>query len=109
MNVRFELDQEGIKRKQAGLNAQRQPALDVQVLKDSNYFIPKDEGTLEASGVIASSGGKLEWTAPYARDQYYNFPNKSTDTNPNARMQWFEAAKSIWLDLWLKIAGASKK
>jgi len=110
MSVKLVFDTNKVLGKQRALINQRQPALDAQVLKDSNFYIPKDEGTLEASGVIASKigSGRIEWNTPYAREQYYERPNKSTDTNPNARMKWFEVAKAAYLDLWLKIAGATK-
>ena len=75
-----------------------------QVLKDSNYFIPKDQGTLEASGVITASATEVIWNTPYAKAQYHGLPNKSKDSNPNASMKWFERAKSLWLKRWVLIA-----
>lgn len=108
MSVKLEFNTQAFLTRYKPITERRQAALDIQVLKDSNFFIPKDEGTLEASGVIASGGGKITWNTPYARTQYYERPNKSLDTNPNARMKWFEVAKSTWLNLWLKIVGASK-
>lgn len=108
MSAKLEFNTKAFLNKYKITERMRQDALDIQVLKDSNFFIPKDEGTLEASGVIASQGGRLEWNAPYARKQYYEFPNKSKDTNPNARMRWFEEAKAAWLHVWLKTAGAKK-
>lgn len=81
-----------------------QEALAQQVLKDSNYFIPKDTGDLERSGVIHSRGREVVWNMPYARKQYYEGPNKSTDRNPNAAMKWFERAKALWMKRWELIA-----
>lgn len=51
-----------------------QKQLDQEVLKGSNYFIPKDTGELERSGVRASQigKGKIIWDQPYARKLYYN-------------------------------------
>lgn len=82
-----------------------QAALDVQVIKDSNYFCPEDEGTLQASALTASriGQGHVEWNTPYAREQYYSKPNKSQDRNPHARMKWFEVAKAQWLKHWLRL------
>lgn len=82
-------------------------ALDTQVLKDSNYYIPKVEGTLETSSFTASQlgDGKVIWDAPYARKLYWNPQyNFSKDVNPNARGLWFEEAKSVNLADWEKIA-----
>lgn len=76
-----------------------QLALGIQVLKDSNYYCPEDQGFLKASG-IQSGPGKIEWNMPYASEQYYGKPNKSKDDNPNARMKWFEEAKAIKMKKW---------
>lgn len=81
-------------------------ALDNQVLKDSNFYIPKDTGMLEGSGISASDlgNGKVAWNTPYARKLYYNPQyNFSKDVNPNARGLWFEQAKATKLQYWLKI------
>jgi hypothetical protein len=84
-----------------------QMALAQQVLKDSNFFIPRDSGDLEASGVIASNGSEVTWNTSYARAQYHGLPRKSKDSNPNASMKWFERAKSLWMQSrWLKIVKA---
>lgn len=87
-----------------------QAALDEQVLKDSNYFCPEAEGTLQASGVLATKigSGEVIWDMPYAHRLYvhpeYNF---STDKNPNARGKWFEEAKARHLPEWLAKAQAA--
>jgi len=90
--------------KYSALGRVAQKALDTQVLKDSNYFVPVDEHTLEKSGVIASAGGEVKWDTPYARKQYHEYEHKSTDVNSNARWKWFEWAKSLKLAVWLAIA-----
>jgi len=83
-----------------------QAALDIQVVKDSNYFCPMAEGTLQGSALTASEIGKgrVLWATPYARAQYYGLPNKSKDKNPNARMKWFEEAKARNREAWLLLA-----
>lgn len=88
-----------------------QMVLDQQVLKDSNYYIPKDQGYLEQSAILNSKIGEGEiiWRTPYARRLYYNPQyNFSTDRNPNARGLWFEEAKAAkrkeWIDLAEKAA-----
>lgn len=87
--------------------ASRQAALDVQVIKDSNRFCPEADGTLQSSAVLSSviGSGVVRWATPYARRQYYEFPRKSLDRNPNARTKWFEHAKARFLDVWREIAG----
>lgn len=78
-----------------------------RALRDSNRFVPKDTGALEASSLSASqlSKGLLVWDTPYARRLYWNPQyNFARDRNPNARGLWFEAAKSMYLSDWLKAA-----
>ncbi len=81
-----------------------QIALDVQVLKDSNYYVPEAEGTLKRSGVIASGNGAVIWDTPYAKKQYHFFENKRKDRNPNASTKWFERAKAVRLKIWEALA-----
>jgi hypothetical protein len=83
-----------------------QMQLDQEVLKDSNYFIPKDTGELERSSLRASQigKGKLVWDTPYARKLYHNPQyNFSKDTNPNAQGLWFEAAKAWFISDWIRM------
>ncbi|QWG42893.1 minor capsid protein (plasmid) [Bacillus mycoides] len=81
-------------------------ALDQQVLKDSNYFIPKDTGELERSSIRFSRPGEghIEWNTPYARRNFYgvNF-NFSHDINPNATSLWFEHAKARNVTDWARL------
>ena len=82
-----------------------QMQLDNDVLKDSNYYVPKDSGNLEQSSVRASliGQGLLYWDTPYARRLYYNPQyNFSKDRNSNAQGLWFEAAKASKKDGWLE-------
>ena len=103
MTITIDLDESAIKRKiESGVD-RAQLALDIQVLKDSNYNIPRREDTLMRSGHIPEPG-TVEWDAIYSRAQYYLYPNKSKDKNPNASMQWFEHAKARELKNWEKLA-----
>lgn len=81
-------------------------ALDEQVLKDSNFFIPKDTGELERSSIRFSriGEGHIEYNTPYARRIYYgvNF-NFSKDVNPNARALFFEEAKARNVMNWTRL------
>jgi hypothetical protein len=81
--------------------------VDEQVIKDSNYYIPQDQGILKDSVLSASSigEGKVVWNTPYARKLYYNPQyNFSKDKNPNAQGLWFEAAKAAHKKNWIKMA-----
>lgn len=98
ITVQFDTNEIGGRCKQR--LAKAQTALDIQVLKDSNYYCPVAEGTLMRSGVIASGGGQVSWETTYAEKQYHFFPNKRKDSNPNASTKWFERAKAAKLKLW---------
>lgn len=81
-------------------------ALDQQVLKDSNYYIPKDTGELERSSIRFSRPGEghIEWNVPYARRLYWNPQYSfSHDVNPNAMGLWFEEAKARNVTDWARI------
>lgn len=97
----------------------QQRELDVQVVKDSNYFCPHGStGDLKRSALKSKYGsGEIEWDTPYARYQYYGVAmkgspkhatsrklNYSKDENPNARAKWFEEAKAQHRRDWLRIA-----
>lgn len=108
MSARVELDKGGIKNKIASGVSRVQSVLDAQVLKDSNYFAPKRENTLIDSSIQSTriGSGELIWNTPYAKAQYYGFPNKSKDSNPNASMLWFEEAKSRHKEAWINLANS---
>jgi Minor capsid protein len=103
-NVRAELG--GIRETVNKAMKAGQKQLDQEVLKGSNFFIPKDTGELERSGVRASQigKGKIIWDQPYARKLYYNPQyNFSKDANPNAQGLWFEVAKARFLSDWVRM------
>lgn len=112
IRVNIQLDTQAIESKVLKATEKAQFALDQQVLKDSNYYIPKDTGELERSGVRFSKPGEghIEWNNPYARRLYWNPQYSfSTDTNPNAQGLWLEAAKAAKLDNWVQIVEQKMK
>lgn len=107
MGIRIKLDIEGIAPKVRRAKAKANPILATQVLKDSNFYIPYDRGTLEKSGVLASrlENNQVVWNVPYARRLYYHPEyNFSKDKNPHARGLWFEEAKAVHKNEWAKLA-----
>jgi hypothetical protein len=105
--VNIDYDQNAIDKDYQRALDRTQYALDTQILKDSNYFIPKDTGNLEQSSLRASDigGGLIQWDTPYARRLYYNPQyDFQKDENPNARGLWFEEAKARWAPDWERIA-----
>lgn len=99
--VRVEFDQRKVKAKIGTRIERAQKVLDAQVLKDSNYYIPKQEGFLERSvfGSIIGSG-LLVWAAEYAKKMYHFGGTPSKEVNPNASTKWFERAKATRLKIW---------
>jgi len=102
-NVQIDFDINKLVAREQVLINKNQNKLDYQILKDSNRFCPNDVGTLQTSGKV-DKPGEIVWDMSYAKKQYYEYPNKSKDKNANARMKWFEEAKSLFLKDWLKIA-----
>lgn len=104
--VRVELNTDELKKRLEAKIDKAQAVLDAQVLKDSNYYIPKRDGDLERSSLSSPIGkGLLIWDAEYARKLYYGEDmNFSKDVNPNARAKWFEAAKAVRMKEWEKVA-----
>lgn len=109
MKVRF-VDL-GLASKIAAIEKTVHLALDEQVLKDSNRYVPYQDGDLHDSALAASNIGKGEiiWDTPYARRRYYEPASLSKTPNPQASTQWFEVAKSRHLDDWIRVAQATLK
>lgn len=106
IRVNIRVDAPAIEGKVIEATQKAQFALDQQVLKDSNFYIPKDTGELERSGIRFSRPGEghIEWNTPYARRLYWNPQYEfSTDVNPNARGVWFEEAKARHVTDWARI------
>ena len=83
-----------------------QKRLDAAVLADSNKYCPMQTGTLQKSAIIATviGSGRISWVTPYARRQYYEYPDKRHSRNPNATGKWFETAKAKRMKEWERIA-----
>lgn len=106
MNIKVDVNESLIRQKINNSVDATQKVLDSQVLKDSNYYCPMDTSSLQKSAIqhTVIGSGKVVWQTPYARKQYYDYPNKSHQKNPNATMKWFESAKAKNLNNWLRIA-----
>lgn len=86
------------------------PALVHQVVKDSNYYCRRDQGTLISSSLTASQpeNGLAIWDTPYAKKVYYT-GTPCRDVNPNASLMWFERAKAVHKKDWEEIIDKSMK
>lgn len=82
-----------------------QTFLDNEVLKDSEPYVPMRTGFLRDSGPIGTKigSGSIIYNATYAKAMYYGtYMHFSKDKHPQACAQWFEKAKSIKKDSWIK-------
>lgn len=107
MGINVKSDLSGVYKAIERKEKRMKEALGQQILKDSNYFAPQDTGLLIGSSVVSSNFQKLQlvWDTPYARRLYWNPQfNFSKDKNPNAQGKWYEAAKSMYLSEWVRMA-----
>ena len=105
--TRFEYtDEPGLRRSLGKMTERAQYALDNQVLRDTDAYVPFAQGALSKSAFIASDIGKgiIAWQTPYAKVQYYSRPNKSTGIHAKATVKWFEAAKSANKTRWIEVS-----
>ena len=82
-----------------------QKFLDSEVLRDSAPYVPMRTGNLMNSGVTGTDigSGRIVYNAPYAKRMYYGVDfHFSKDKHPQACAQWFEKAKSLKKDAWIR-------
>lgn len=105
MSVTVDFNKGAVKKKIDDRMKRVQLVLDTQIMKDSNYYIPKQEGFLERSVFSSVSGnGVLVWTMEYAKKMYHFEGRLSKEVNPNASTKWFERAKAAKLKEWEALA-----
>lgn len=72
-----------------------------KVIVDTKEYVPRITGDLAGStGQSRPSVGKVIYSMPYARAQYYGLPNKTRTFHPKATKQWFEASKAVNKRVW---------
>ena len=106
MTIKIEFDENETEKRIKERVYQVQPRFDNLVMRDSNFYCPHDTGTLQKSVITSSrlGSGLLTWNTPYAKAQYYGYPNKSKHHNPNATGKWFETAKANKIKEWERLA-----
>lgn len=118
MNVKLVLNKSSIKDRKKRLE-DAQDYVDKKSLELMTLYVPvglpryKNSGKLRDSGKVASRG-KIVYTAPKARGDYYNKTiNHRHGGNPNATALWLETMKSKHKQAILrgaaKIAGGKAK
>jgi hypothetical protein len=104
MTVTVSIDTSKIRDKIEERIGRAQLVLDNRIAADTDYWWAMDTGNLIDSKNPIQGNGEIEYKSIYARTQYYLYPNKSKDSNPNATTFPFEHAKSRNLKDWEKVA-----
>jgi hypothetical protein len=102
-SVKIDASKLGVNAKARMLKAHA--ALDSQIIKDTDPFVPFRTGALASSPMRAGGKvGEIVYATPYARRLYnssgYNFRKSH---HPQATDHWFEKAKAVWLPEWVRI------
>lgn len=107
MAVKITVDLKGATRKLSEQNFTRgRIAMASQMLMDMDRLIPYKDGSLRASGHMASDGSELSWSTVYARAQFYGTNGIVTFqsyTTPGTGKRWDEKAKAQYGDNWRKV------
>lgn len=99
-----------------------------QAVKDVEQYVPKDQGTLQSSGLARSSREAenmkfdLRWSMPYAQYLWHGHPMTGNPTNRDydksrsfkftsdlARAEWAKYAKEVHGEDWKKVYQAALK
>lgn len=85
-----------------GVQARRK-ALAERVAADCAPYVPCKTG--ELAGSVRVEEGAVEWTAPHARRVYYGEGLRfETGVNRLATARWFEMAKAVHGEEWVRYA-----
>ena len=106
MNINISYKSEQTAQRLENRVQQVQKRFDLLVMRDSNFYCPHDTGVLQKSVILSSrlGSGVLTWNTPYAKAQYYGYPNKPKRHNVNATGKWFETAKANKIKTWEKLS-----
>lgn len=110
MNVKININSAAVKAKFTEKAHDALELMKTQVLKDCNYYAPKDQSILINSSLIHSevidNSLHLRWETPYACYQYYGISNSgkplvySHVLNPNACKMWAHKAEATKGEQW---------
>jgi hypothetical protein len=106
MDIKLKFDTQKVTKKLLKNMGKLQPILNNQVIKDSNYYAPKDVGTLQSSAIKGTdmNSKTVKWATPYAHRLYNGLDFQfSKDENPNAQAKWFEVAKAKKKKEWIRM------
>lgn len=107
--ITVKIDMPDLSEKYKKKTEQAQFLLDSQIVQDSSPYVPFRTGQLDESALRSSriGEGEIIYDTPYARHMYYGVHyrtgkrfNFNKTHHPLASEQWFEQAKSAYLDKW---------
>jgi hypothetical protein len=79
-------------------------ALDSQIIKDTDPFVPYRYGFLAKSALLSREVGLIRYAMPYAKRCYYGVTFRFRKSkHPQATHHWLERSKAIWLKQWTRI------
>jgi hypothetical protein len=79
-------------------------ALDSQVMKDTDPYVPFRTGMLAGSPMRTSKVGLIRYSTPYARKCYYGDSfNFRKVFHPQAASRWLEKSRAVWMRQWTRI------
>lgn len=103
MPARIMINPQKVQARIVGAWEQALAALSEEILADCNEYCKVDQNTLIMSSLSHSQPekGKLIWSTPYARRQYYEI---KTSLTPGRTWKWCETAKRKHKERWLRLA-----
>ena len=107
ISIDVEVDIADIEKRFGTVNFNRaRYAMANQMLTDMNELVPKDKGTLRASGHASRDGATLTWSTPYARAQFYGMVGRAPGhrvrqyTTKGTMRRWDLIVKSRFMGRW---------
>jgi hypothetical protein len=99
--VRVDIDVAALLQKSVALQQRAQRALDSEILRTTEPYVPFRTGVLARSATLNTllGTGRIVWATPYARRRYYEGTPK-TARHPKATTKWFEASKAANAENW---------
>ena len=97
MTVRFTLNSGALRRRDK-LFSKAQSYIDSECIRLMTPYVPVGKPYFHHSGklrdsVTNPSPGVIEYTAPFARNDYYSTVDHTHGGNPDAQRMWFEVTK----------------
>lgn len=89
-----------------------QKRLDSEVVRCSTPYVPMKSGALMQSGERGTKPGTglVQWNTPYAKRMYYGINyHFRKDLHPQACAEWFEKAKAVHKNNWIKLVQETLK